>query len=267
MSLRNSIRTPLRRIARALLLAISIPCATACYDSRFGTPQPEESQEPATELIAHIRKIFTGTPATIPDDITVKGLVTTSDRAGNFYRTLCIEQDGAALEILAGIDQLHNDFPIGCRVTVHLGGLTLAERLGVLQVGNRPDAGSGYEVDYLGSRAALDRVIARCSEKLEKPVPASLTIPELTAERCGTLVRITGLLHQPEISGNRQWSGYRCFVDQEGNRIYTYVRTYADFADEEIPEQTVSLTGILQYDASGDGRFLLKLRDEGDCVY
>ena len=42
------------------------------------------------------------------------------------------------------------------------------------------------------------------------------------------------------------------------------------WADEEVAEEpagTVSLTGILQYDAAGDGRYILKLRDENDCTH
>lgn len=255
-----------RRIARVLFLAILIPGTSGCYDSGFGTPDPEQNDEAVTEFLTDLRKNFTGSPTVLPDNVSVEGVVTTSDRAGNFYRTFCVEQDGAALEVMAGIDQLHNDFPIGCQVTLHLGGLTLSESYGVLQVGNRPAAGSGYEVDYLGSQAALEQVVVRRSERLVEPVPAPLTIPRLTPERCGTLVRIEGLLYQPEEElFDMHWSGYRRFVDADGNGIYTYVRSYADFADEEIPSQSVTLTGILQYDAAGEGRFLLKLRDEEDC--
>jgi len=53
----------------------------------------------------------------------------------------------------------------------------------------------------------------------------------------------------------------------DGNAVYTYVRRYARFADAEVPAGTVSLTGILQYDAAGDGRYILKLRDENDCTH
>ena len=56
-------------------------------------------------------------------------------------------------------------------------------------------------------------------------------------------------------------------VDADGNAVYTYVRRYARFADAEVPAGTVSLTGILQYDAAGDGRYILKLRDENDCTH
>lgn len=40
------------------------------------------------------------------------------------------------------------------------------------------------------------------------------------------------------------------------------------FAGEEVPAgKSCSLTGILQYDDAGKGRYLLKLRDENDCMY
>ena len=55
-----------------------------------------------------------------------------------------------------------------------------------------------------------------------------------------------------------------CIRDSD-NTVYTYVRPYARFADADVPAGTVSLTGILQYDAAGDGRYILKPRDESDC--
>lgn len=46
------------------------------------------------------------------------------------------------------------------------------------------------------------------------------------------------------------------------------VRNYAGFAGEEVPAgKSCSLTGILQYDDAGKGRYLLKLRNENDCMY
>ena len=195
----------------------------------------------------------------------VAGTVTTSDRAENFYRTLCIEADEAGLEVMAGIDHLHNDFPVGSRVTLRLKGLTVAESRGVLQVGRPPAAGSGYATDYIGSQPALAAALVRSGEVLHSPMPALRRISELTPARCGTLVRIDGLRYTPEDLSAATWSGYKCFADSDGNTVYTYVRTYARFADTDVPAGTVSLTGILQYDAAGDGRYILKLRDEGDC--
>ena len=227
--------------------AVAALLLTGCYDSRFGEPDDDGEGKPATETIAALRDRYAGTPFTVTGDIVVTGRVASCDRAENFYRTLCICDAEAGLEVMAGIDHLHNDFPIGSRVT--------------------PAAGSGYATDYIGSRAALGAVLVRSGEALAAPSPAPLAIPALTESRCGTLVRIDGVRYTPEDLSAATWVGYKRFTDADGNAVYTYVRRYARFADAEVPAGTVSLTGILQYDAAGDGRYILKLRDENDCTH
>ena len=117
------------------------------------------------------------------------------------------------------------------------------------------------------AEAALGSVLVRSGEALAAPSPAPLAIPALTESRCGTLVRIDGVRYTPEDLSAATWAGYKRFTDADGNAVYTYVRRYARFADAEVPAGTVSLTGILQYDAAGDGRYILKLRDENDCTH
>lgn len=256
-------------LVRALLAGVAAAVAAGCYDSGFGEPEPGGEEGTVSESLAGVRQLYAGKPFVVEGEIVVAGTVTSSDRAGNFYRTLCIEEEQSAIEIMAGIDGLHNDYPPGCRVTLRLKGLTLAESRGVLQAGNAPEPGSGFETDYIGSRAALDRVLSRNSEALQPVTPAVCTIPALTIERCGTLVRIDHLRAVPDAAEEEDlllWNGYRTFVDPAGNRICSYVRSYASFAGKEIPPGNVSLVGILQYDDSGEGRFLLKLRDENDCI-
>lgn len=261
---------PLRRRfvpMAAAIAALAVVTATGCYDRGFRAPEPAQAGVSVNETIAGLKERFLGTPFVVENDITVAGVVTSSDQAQNFYRSICIEENGAALEIMAGIDRLHNDFPIGCRVALRLEGLTVAESRGVLQVGKAPEPGSGYDTDYIGSKAELDRILTRMSEALQTPVPATMEIPELTVGRCGTLVRIEGLHYDPEELTEASWSGYKRFSDSEGNTLYTYVRNYAAFADNDVPTGDVVLVGILQYDDAGEGRFLLKIRDESDCIH
>ena len=244
----------------ALLLA-------GCYDSRFGEPAADGAEQPATETIATLRARYTGTPFTITSDIVVAGIVTSSDLAENFYRTLCIEDADAALEVMAGIDHLHNDFPIGSRVTLRLKGLTVAESRGILQVGRPPTPGSGYATDYIGSRPALAAALTRSSENLHSSLPVLRKIADLKPAMCGTLIRIDGLRYAPEDLTTATWAGYKRFTDAEDHVIWTFVREYARFADAEVPAETSALVGVLQYDATGDGRYLLKLRDENDALH
>lgn len=247
---------------RGALAGLAVLLA-GCYDSSFGEKTPAEASVPATATLKTLREAFEGQPFVVESAITVKGRVTTSDRSENFYRTLCIEADGAALEIMAGLDHLHNDYPEGSTVTVRLQGWMLAESRGMLQLGRKPAADSGYPTDYIASRPALDRTVVRSTEALQPLEPADRTIEELRPTMCGTLVRLEGLHYAPEEPVPGNWSGYNRFADDAGNEIYTYVRSYARFADYGIPAGRCTLTGILQRDGK---RYLLKLRDETDCA-
>lgn len=243
---------------RWLGIVAAAAVAAGCYDSRFGQPGAEQAPWTPTEHIAALRERYAGETFEVTGDIVVEGVVTSDDTRGNFYRSLCIEEQGAAIEIMTGTDHLHNDYPRGCRVVLRLRQLAVGESRGVLQAGRMPAPGSGYATDYIGSQAALDRVLARCGGEVKEPEPTLRTIGGLEPRMCGTLVRIEGLRYEPEELTPSQWAGYKRFTDAER----TYVRTYADFAEEEVPVGAVALTGILQLDGK---EYILKLRDENDC--
>ncbi len=255
------------RIIRTLfIIGVAAPLLGGCYDSGFSERDDGAAAEPATSTIRELCELYQGTPFVVGSDVVVSGRVTTSDSAGNFFRTFCIEQDGAGIEVMAGVDHLHNDYPVGCRVTLRLKGLALGQSYGVLQAGRTPAAGSGFATDYLGSKPALDAAVTRNGKELTPLSPTLLTLAEVTPAHCGTLVQIGGLRYDPDELGAATWAGYKRFTDASGAEIYTYVRSYAGFADKEVPIMSCTLRGILQRDATGN-RFILKLRDEGDCVH
>lgn len=251
----------MRRLA---LLCVAL-LAAGCYDSRFGERGDDATPEPVTATIRQLREKFAGTTFPVTGDIVVSGRVTTSDYDENFYRTFCIEEDGAGIEVMAGIDHLHNDFPEGCHVTLRLRGLALGESHGVLRPADarrrkrfrdrlhRVESGAGRSGDPQ-------------REALEPIAPTLAVARELTPERCArwcgsglwaTLPKTLRPGHGPDTSVSR---------DDTGAAVYTYVRSYARFADDEVPVGRCTLTGILQYDATGEGRYILKLRDENDCT-
>lgn len=259
--------TVLRRSLRYALALLAV-LAAGCHDARFGEPADGGEPQPLTTTLARVCRTFTGEATLVTGDLRVEGRVTTSDRAENFYRTFCIEEEGAAIEVMAGLEHLHNDFPEGSLVRLSLKGFTLARSRGVLQLGRMPAAENGFATDFIGSsRAALDRAAVRIEGPLAPVEPALRRIGELTAAMCGTLVRIDGLRYAPEeVEPGTSWAGYRRFEDDQGAEIFTFVRAYARFAEEEVPVGRCSLQGILQYDEQGEGRYIIKLRDEADCM-
>lgn len=254
----------IRAISTLLLLL-----AVGCYDGNFAYPEPEDSPQPASTSIAFLVENFAGESYLVSHDLTLHGRVTTSDEGGNFYHSICIEENCAALEIRAGIELLHNDFPIGTLVTLHLKGFAIGKSRGVLQVGLPPLPGSGYAVADIASTPSLHQLMHRNSEQSSLIEPLRLTLAELRPSLCGCLVRVEGLTLVADEPATEEifptlWSGTNRFADAEGREIYTYVRDYARFAQEVIPTHAITITGILQQERSG--RYSLKPRDEADIL-
>lgn len=253
---------------KRLTLLLATLLAAGCYDNADAPPPAPASFPPATATLADLRSLYAGKTFRIESDVVVTGYVTTDDRAGNFYRTLLFEQEGAAAELMAGIDGLRILYPPGCRIAVNLNGLALGESRGVLQIGRFPEAGSGYATDYIGSQPALDRHVF-VGDDTASIQPLVCDIASLRPEMAGRLIRIDGLRFAPETIETAEWAGTKRFTDADGNAVYTYTRSYADFAQHEIPLGELLLVGTLQCDAAADGscRYTLRMRDETDCWY
>ncbi len=231
-----------------LVLTVAVAMlSAACYDSGFSSPGSIAAPPVATTTIQNLSASFAGQPFRVDGDIVVEGRITTSDSESNFYRSLFIEDNGAALELMAGLDHLHNAYPEGYRVSLRLKGLTVARSRGVLQVGYESSPGSGYATDYIPSREALDKHLILHDVPPVPVAPLQTAISGLKPEMCGRLVRINALrlVTDEEMAQPATWAGEHLFIDAESATIKCYVRNYARFSDREIPSGEGSIVGIL----------------------
>lgn len=241
--------------------------------------------------IGDLKNLYDGTPKTVYDDVVVAGYVTANDKSGNLYRTFMVEDATGAIEVKAGLDELHNIFPVGMYVAVKAQGLRIGAYNDVVEIGLHPDDGSFYDTDYFGHKAVMDMYVV--ASGVQTPVqPSVFRINELDARLCGTLVRVNNVRFSPDTEdvsryvpnigrtsetwatprsplGESAKTGYRIFRDKEGNTLTVVTSGYANFAGEEIPSGTVSLTGILSFGNTDKGKksFLLKLRDLSDVGF
>lgn len=255
----------MRRLSATIRLVLLLSIA-GCSKGYAPEP-PDEVPIPApTVTIAEFQRLYLDRAVVIREPVVLTGIVTTSDRAGNFYRTLCIEQNRAAIEIRTGTENSYTRYPVGCRVYLRAEGLCMERRHGVLQIGPPASSSAAEAVDYFQAQSLLDRYLIR--GELEEPhLTGTLRTPdELNTSLCGTLILITGLRHEPTDEEEGCWEGYHRFVDNEGNVLRSYVSPYARFARQPIPAGEVVLRGILQEEEKKEAGFILKLRDETDCL-
>lgn len=237
------------RIATILLIAlILVAGCTRGYD-----PEPPAARiAPSPTLtIESLHALYREGVAPINQELIVAGVVTSSDLAGNFYRTLCIEQQGYGLEILVGGSALHSRYPPGIRLHLRLKGLALCRSRGVLQAGLEAPAYSYPELDYLTAQPLIDEHLFRVEAGAE-PEPLRCSIAELSPELCGALVCVEGLHHEPLTEESPTLEGYHRFCDPSGQALHLYISSYARFAHDPVPRGELSLCGILQHLTAGE---------------
>lgn len=109
----------------------------------------------------------------------IKGRVTSTDKPGNFYKSLYIQDETAGIELKIGKNGLYNNYLQGQTIYVELGGLWLGMYgyksgnyggQGMVQIGFNGE-GSDYETSYLEIPMLIDTHILRGD-------PSDIVIPE-----------------------------------------------------------------------------------------
>ncbi len=253
-----------------IIILLSVLFGVSCYDSFDSrSPSDEASQQVVTtSTIKALHEAYATGVREVCDDMIVEGVVTSSDESGNFFKSIIIEEDHYALELLVGIYSSYISYPLGSRLVVRLRGLGLDRYQGVLRAGLIPESTSSYSLDYMEAEVVADRFISIVAIEQE-PVPQEVSFETTDADMAGMFIRLNDLTLHSEEGIERTWSGYALFRTSELDSLWCDTSTYADFAIAKIPLGSVDLCGILQYGStdSHTDQLILKLRDEADCIY
>ncbi|MBQ2783762.1 MAG: hypothetical protein IJE99_02030 [Alistipes sp.] len=258
-----------------VLVIIGVTLLLVGCNREVDEPTPNSVFPTATLSIKELHDYASPTEVShIAEDLIIVGRVTSSDSASNFYRSMVVEDDSGAVEVMVGGYNLHTHFPEGLKVALRLSGCAISYKYGVLQVGKQAAAHDPYDIEYLATKQLVDRVIVRSTDV--RPRRAQhLRIKELDGARCGRLVCIdslslVGSTSIDTLAGqtlkDAKWRGYATFVDPDNDTLVIYTREYASYATRNIPNTTLSLQGIVQYAKYPDTyHYQLKMRDERDC--
>ena len=262
----------MRRAVTILLLFMLVSCYNTADKPFISGDLPM-----ATSTVHSLKSTIMGTqPTQIKGDVIIVGHVVSSDRDDNFYRTIVVDDGSGAIEVMVGTSPLEAIYPEGLRVALLLKECYAGYSRGVLQVGRRAPSYESYAIDYLSSRENIDKVIKRSCD-VDIIEPRCLAIDELSKDDCGRLCRIDGLrvanstsidTLQGDVLDDARWRGYALFRNDDGDSIATYTSDYARFAEHHIPNDEVSIVGIVQWAKYNGGKecFQLKLRYEEDCM-
>ncbi|MGM9752720.1 MAG: DUF5689 domain-containing protein [Candidatus Cryptobacteroides sp.] len=186
---------------------------------------PDEIQ--VTHTIAQLTALYTpGSPFVIEDEINIAGRVISSDKTGNFYNQVFIQDETGGIELKIGKNSLYNDYKPGQMVYVKCGpgdktwGLTLGSYgyksgnyggNGMVQLGAEFAPGeyaTSYETSYLRSyRIINDHIFRGSYSDIEEQTPVVISESQLpdkdathaTCPYLGRLVTLKGLKYDNQV--------------------------------------------------------------------
>ncbi|WP_437396304.1 DUF5689 domain-containing protein [Flagellimonas lutimaris] len=204
----------------------------------------------------------------IQDDLMLEGYVISSDRAGNFFGVLYLQDalsnpsKGIQLEI--DLRESHLWFPEGSKVLVKLKDLYLGKRGSNIRIGSVFSSFGNLSIGRLPSGKVFDHLFVSCDEQ-GPPEPLITTIPEIEELPSNILVQLDGIEFEEDILDETyavaQEETERTLLDCEENEITLLNSGYADFQDELLPESNGTLTAILTKDGDTPQLIIRTLED------
>ena len=149
-----------------------------------------------------------GKPLEVSGNVWIKGQVVSSDRTGNIYRELYIQDQTGGIDLKLGKSSLYSEYLPGQWVYVYCDGLTLGAYNGMPQLGLEADqtTTNEYETSYIDVQTIIDQHVFRGASA--SPVePVTVTEADVQAsisagfkgELWGKLVTIKDLRYGNQI--------------------------------------------------------------------
>lgn len=244
------------------ILVILLLLLSSCYDSH--TTPPANKQELISNCtISQLRQFCRDRYYNIESNIVCVGRITSSDKEGNFYRSMFVEDATGAIEVKLGTYNIASQYPTGLEVALHLKGCTIVIESNILQVGLSPQSYDST-IREMESQEIIDKHIVRGTSIVEIE-PLQCNISSLDTSLCGRFVKICNLLHSP-LEGEEEMEYHR-FADDNNNMLFTYISSYADFTNIEMPSSRIAIQGILHYGTVGMNmghQYIIKPRSKDD---
>ncbi len=235
------------------LILIMLLNITSCVKEEFDSP-PSNIDDPAINLDANItikglKELYNGADTMrITEDYILKATVISSDRRGNFYKQIIVQDETGGMSISVNISYIYEKYPEGQIIYVKCKDLYLGSSGGLTVLGHLFEEDDGTIKHGRMEEELVEEHIIKSF--FNKPIePKTYTIEELknADSITNTLVRIENVqfkaselktLFADSENENRH------LIDTGFNEIILRTSQYSQFAIDELPQGNGSIIAV-----------------------
>ena len=262
-----------------IILLLFVTLFFSC-ENNFETPNPITENlnlEATTSMNSVIRGLnsFEENIITFTDDILIEGYVVSSDKAGNFYNELIIQDatENPSTGIAVQIDEnsLFERFPFGSKIYIQLNGLSIGYQKGVIELGRLNE----NEIETL-TQFLIDEHIFRSGE-VESITPLPLVLSRINNDHINLYITAENMQFPLELLGQNpitlaaentdSFDGIRpMFNCNEDLELLLSTSVFSSFKTLTLPSDSGVVKGVLTRDFS-DFNFVLKMNSANDLSF
>ena len=264
--------------SRFFLLTLIFMICSCVPDSEFDLPvirPPETEMSANSDIKAAINALIQSEENVHTfaqnDNAVIKGYVVSSDEAGNFYKTLVlqdeVENPGRGIAMMIDMRSYYTKYNFGRKVYIKLSGLSIKEEKGQYMIGML----IGNELTDIPA-PLLDNFIIR-SQTTHEIFPRKIKLEQISDEMINTYVEISDLQFPRDVLGKTyasegfdRYNGERV-IEQCDNlaRGFLFTSTFSDFRSNLLPEGRFHIQAVLTSDYYAD-KIILILNDPGFLI-
>ena len=250
--LRTRIIRQLLSILSALIILLTIACL---QEENYDKPELCDNEWNPNISLFELKSHYQGETILIQEDWVVKAYVISSDKEGNFFGSLHIQDHpnnpSSGIEILIDLPDTHLFFPHGRAILIRLKGMYLGMNRGNFQLGGVYSFFENPKVARL-PRNLLDLHLKLSCEQSITVLPKLVSLKGINAEESNTYVEIDSVQFSEDLIGepfaDPEEETIRQLEDCNGNTIDLLNSGYAEFADFSLPGGSGGIRGILLKD-------------------
>lgn len=218
-------------------------------------------------LAYHVPVSNVDTYDTLPQGMVIEGTVISSDKEGNCYKYITIDDGTAGVVVKINSSPLYSLYPLGQHLYVECDGLVLGDYHQQMQLGWwENDDMQGISSNKLYKHLFRDGLPGPNPEPSFELTSAS----QITENMYNRLVRLKSVHFtdpgQLFASGSSAMEQSREIAFEDGSKVTLYTSYYADFASEKTPNGVFDMVAILSIHNSTKQVIIRSLNDIGTPV-
>lgn len=233
--------------------------ATACVsDQDFSTPKLicNEPTVVANKSAENIKEKATAYPTLYEGDDVIEGYVTSSDKGGNFYKTISFQTDTKiGFSVPVDDTNLYVNFEPGRKVYLKLQNNYFDLNYNSLRIGSLyvfPNSRTAT-IGRLSVFEYKKILLRSCQVVSEEFLVQKLSIEDINDNRLNTLVEFNQIQFTKDAIGNHLYEPSKdtggatnhLITNSSGKKLIVRTSSFASFKEELVPENSGTIKGVL----------------------